>query len=177
MSLDLGGIAKGYAGDRVLDIIRGFDIEAILISLGGNVSVYGRKPGGASYRVAIADPGNRQEYLGVLTADDTDVVTSGGYERFFEQDGKVYIHIMDPATARPAESDLRSVSVIDPDGLKGDVLSTALFVMGKDAAIKYWSERRDFGLVLAVSSDEVLVSRNLQGVFAVSEGKSVTYFD
>lgn len=176
MSLDLGGIAKGYAGDRVLEIIREYDIDAALISLGGNVSVYGRKPDGSSFRVAIKDPVDGNSYLGVLSAYDTDVVTSGGYERFFERDGKVYIHIMDPGTGRPAESDLLSVSVIDKNGMKSDILSTALFVMGKDEAIRYWKEHGDFGLVMATSSGEVLVSKNLKGLFTVTKGKSVTYF-
>jgi len=147
-----------------------------LISLGGNVSVYGRKPDGSSFRVAIKDPVDGNSYLGVLSAYDTDVVTSGGYERFFERDGKVYIHIMDPGTGRPAESDLLSVSVIDKNGMKSDILSTALFVMGKDEAIRYWKEHGDFGLVMATSSGEVLVSKNLKGLFTVTKGKSVTYF-
>ncbi|MBN1892304.1 MAG: FAD:protein FMN transferase [Clostridiales bacterium] len=177
MSLDLGGVAKGYAGDRVAEVIRQYDIEAALINLGGNITVYGRKPNGDPYRVAIADPEDRKTYLGAIKADNIHVITSGGYERFFEQDGKTYIHIMDPKTAQPARSDILSVSVIDPSGLRSDVLSTALFVMGREEAIRYWSEHRDFGLVIKTIDDEVLVSVNLRGTFIASEGKSVTYFE
>lgn len=177
MSLDLGAVAKGYAGDRVLQIIRQFEIEAALINLGGNVTVFGSKPNGDPFRVAIKDPENGGAYLGILEADDTHVITSGGYERFFERDGKVYIHIMDPETGRPVRSDLLSVSVIGTDGAKSDILSTALFIMGRDEAIRFWSDSRDFGLVLETVNREILVSKNLTGIFSVSEGKSVTYFD
>jgi thiamine biosynthesis lipoprotein len=177
MSMDLGAVAKGYAGDRVKEIIKQFDFETALINLGGNVTVIGRKPNGDLLRVAITDPENRQQYLGVLGSEDTHVITSGGYERFFEQDGKVYIHIMDPETARPAQSDLLSVSVIDSNGVRSDILSTALFVMGREEAIRYWSGHRDLGLVMAKVDGEVLVSKNLLGTFRVTEGKSVTYFD
>lgn len=177
MSMDLGAVAKGYAGDRVKEIIKQFDFETALINLGGNVTVIGRKPNGDLLRVAITDPENRQQYLGVLGSEDTHVITSGGYERFFEQDGKVYIHIMDPETARPAQSDLLSVSVIDSNGVRSDILSTALFVMGREEAIRYWSGHRDLGLVMEKVDGEVLVSKNLLGTFRVTEGKSVTYFD
>ncbi len=177
MSMDLGAVAKGYAGDRVREVIKQFDTEAALINLGGNVTVIGRKPTGTLFRVAITDPENRQQYLGALGSEDTHIITSGGYERFFERDGKVYIHIMDPDTGRPARSDLLSVSVIDPDGAGSDILSTALFVMGREDAIRYWGEHRDFGLVMATTDGEVLVSKNLLGSFSATEGKSVTYFD
>lgn len=177
MSLDLGGVAKGYAGDRVAEVIRQYDIEAALINLGGNVAVYGSRANGDSYRVAITDPDDRKAYLGAIEADDVHVITSGGYERFFEQDGKTYIHIMDPKTAQPAQSDLLSVSVIDSNGSRSDILSTALFVMGKERAIRYWKEYRDFGLVIKTVDGELLVSANLRGTFIVSQGKSVTYFE
>ncbi len=176
MSLDLGAVAKGYAGDCVIKIIQQFDVKSALINLGGNVTVFGSKPDGNGFRVAIKDPEDPEVYLGVLELKDTNIVTSGGYERFFESDGKVYIHIMDPETARPAQSDLLSVSVIDPDGTRCDILSTALFVMGKEEAIRYWEEHRDLGLVMATTDGEVLVSENLKDSFEVTGGKSVTYF-
>ncbi|NLW88763.1 MAG: FAD:protein FMN transferase [Clostridiaceae bacterium] len=177
MSMDLGAVTKGYAGDRVLAVIQQYDIESALINLGGNVTVFGKKKTGAPYHVAIADPENRGEYLGVLAAENQSIVTSGGYERFFESDGKVYIHIMDPETGRPAETDLLSVSVIDADGIKCDILSTALFVMGKDAAIGFWRENPDFGMILSDSSGTLFVSQNIKEEFSVADGKSVVYFE
>ena len=177
MSLDLGGIAKGYAGDRVLSILHDYDIESALINLGGNISTIGRRPSGSAFRIAIMDPEDRSKYLGTLAGADNHIVTSGGYERFFEKDGEVYIHIMDPQTARPAESDLLSVTVVGGKGIECDILSTALFVMGKDRAIEYWSAHRNFGLVLADSTGALYVSEDLEKAFTPTEGKVVTFFD
>lgn len=177
MSVDLGAIAKGYASDCVLEIMKGFDIDSALINLGGNVCVYGRKSSGEGFRVAIADPTHPTTYAGILEVSDLSIITSGGYERYFEEDGKRYIHIMDPKTGKPAESDLLSVSIVGPDGIRCDALSTALFVMGKEAAIEYWRDHRDFGCILVVSETEVLASRDLEGVFTVTEGKTLQFFD
>jgi thiamine biosynthesis lipoprotein len=177
MSVDLGAIAKGYASDCVLEIMKGFNIEYALINLGGNVCVYGKKSSGEGFRVAITDPTNPQSYAGILLISDLNVITSGGYERYFEEDGKRYIHIMDPATGMPTDSDLLSVSIVGPNGMQCDALSTALFVMGKEAAIQYWRDHRDFGCVLVVSETEVLVSRDLEGVFTVTDGKTLQFFE
>lgn len=177
MNVDLGAIAKGYASDCVLEIMKSFDIESALINLGGNVCVYGKKSNGEDFRVAITDPTNPNDYAGIVEASDLNIVTSGGYERFFEENGKKYIHIMDPQTGMPADSDLLSVSIIGTNGMQCDALSTALFVMGKDAAIQYWRDHRDFGCVLVVSETEVFASRDLEGVFTVTEGKTLQFFD
>lgn len=177
MSVDLGAIAKGYASDCVLEIMKGFDIDYALINLGGNVCVYGTKSDGAGFRVAIADPTEPGEYSGILEVSDLSIITSGGYERYFEENGKRYIHIMDPKTGEPADSDLLSVSIIGPDGMRCDALSTALFVMGKEDAIEYWRDHRDFGCILVVSEDEVWASRDLEGVFTVTDGKTLHFFD
>jgi thiamine biosynthesis lipoprotein len=177
MSVDLGAIAKGYASDCVLEIMKGFDIESALINLGGNVCVYGKKSNGEGFRVAIADPTHPTTYAGILEVSDLSIITSGGYERYFEKDGKKYIHIMDPYTGMPADSDLLSVSIIGPNGMRCDALSTALFVMGKEAAIEYWRAHRDFGCILVISETEVLASRDLEGVFTVTDGKTLDFFD
>ncbi len=177
MNVDLGAVAKGYASDCVLQIMKSYEIDSALINLGGNVCVYGAKSDGGKFRVAIADPEKPGAYTGILEIADLFVITSGGYERFFEENGKKYIHIMDPETGMPAESDLLSVSIIGPDGTRCDALSTALFVMGKEGAIGYWREHRDFECVMVVSGTEVLASRGLEGVFTVSDGKTLTFFD
>lgn len=178
MKLDLGGIGKGYASDRVQEVMREYDITAGLISLGGNVAVFGSKADGSPFRIAIADPGDPASYLGVLTATGVSVITSGGYERNFTENGKTYIHIMDPDTGRPAESDLASVSIITADGVQGDSLSTALFVMGRDRALDYWRGHRDFDFVLVTVSGEVLASDGLEGIFSLADGsRTLTMID
>ena len=102
--LDLGAIAKGYAADCLVDILRERGVKRASLSLGGNVYVYGKKPGGSLWSVAIRDPSKPGQNAFMLKTRDATVVTSGAYERFFEQDGKTYGHILDPATGFPAKS-------------------------------------------------------------------------
>lgn len=114
--LDLGGIAKGYAGDAVRTVLAEFGVTSAVIDLGGDVGLLGAKPDGSDWRVAVKDPADPSKFLGVLTAADTFVVTSGIYERGFEENGVRYHHIIDPKTGKPAESGLVSVTVMCGDG-------------------------------------------------------------
>jgi len=178
MELDLGGIAKGYASDKVQKVMHGFNITSALISLGGNVAVFGPKADGSLWKIAISDPQAPDSYIGVLQATDVSVITSGGYERNFTQGGITYIHIMDPATGSPVQTDLLSVSIISPDGVQGDSLSTALFVMGKDKAIAYWQAHKDFACVLVTTTGEVFASADIKDTFALLDTKgSLTFFN
>ena len=94
-----------------------------MVSLGGNIQAIGTKPDGSSWRVGIRDPkGSQQDYAGVLQVQNEAVVTSGGYERYFEEDGRTYIHIIDPRTGYPVENDLLSVTIVSPDGTLADGL-------------------------------------------------------
>lgn len=140
MEIDLGGIAKGYTSARIMDIYREHGVSSGLVSLGGNVQVMGRRPDGDPWRVAIQDPSGGDDYLGVLEAEDCAVITSGGYERYFEEDGVVYHHIIDPGTGYPADSGLVSVTIVSPDGTLADGLSTSLFLMGREEAKRYWQQ-------------------------------------
>lgn len=124
-SIDLGGIAKGYTSSRVIQIMKDCGIEHAIINLGGNVQVLGRKSDGSDWRVAIQNPDSESSYLGVLSTADKAVITSGGYERYFEQDGQVYHHIIDPQTGYPSESDLTSVTIVCSDGTTADALNEA----------------------------------------------------
>ena len=174
MAIDLGGIAKGYTSDQVQREMQKYDITAGMLSLGGNVAVFGDKSDGTRWKVAIADPNNPTSYLGILTTDAISVITSGGYERYFEKDGKRYIHIMDPATGKPAESDLVSVTIITKDGVQGDALSTALFVMGREKAIAYYRSHGDFLFVLEDSDGVIYIPSALAGDFVASDtGKEI----
>ena len=129
--LDLGGIAKGYAGDAVRTVLTEFGVTSAVIDLGGDVGLLGAKPDGSDWRVAVKDPADPSEFLGVLTAADTFVVTSGIYERGFEENGVRYHHIIDPETLMPSRY-WRSVTVVCADSGIADALSTALFLMPQD---------------------------------------------
>lgn len=161
--VDFGGIAKGYTSSRVMELYQEHGITSGMVSLGGNVQVLGEKPDGSAWRVGIQDPeGARGEQAAVLEVTDCAVVTSGGYERYFEEDGNTYIHILDPATGRPAEGDLASVTVISEDGTLADALSTALYIMGREEAVTYWREHEsEFEMVLITDQGAIFATEGI----------------
>ena len=133
--LDLGGIAKGYAGERMFECMAEHNVYAAVLDLGGDVALWGDKPNEA-WRVAIKDPASGMDYLGVLeTAGNRFVMTSGIYERYFEENGVQYHHVIDPQTRLPAESGLVSVTVVCESGVWADALATACCVMGEEKAM------------------------------------------
>ena len=181
--IDLGGIAKGYTADRVAEIFREHAVPRGKVELGGNILVIGDKPDGTAWRVGVQDPKHPDEADGlvcVLNLTDAFAVTSGSYQRYFEQDGKRYHHIIDPATGCPADSGLTSVTVV-ADSARGngtmcDALSTALFVMGEDKALDFWrSGVYDFQLVLVTEDGRVVVTEGLKDGFVEMEESGYTY--
>lgn len=187
-SIDLGAIAKGCAADRILEVLQEYEVPRANISLGGNVLAWGDRPDGTPWRVGIQDParvGEQNAFAGVLELTDAFAVTSGGYQRYFEQDGKTYHHIIDPATGHPADSGLRSVTVTAPaarkddwNGTMCDAFSTALFVMGEEKALEFWRERGAggaFDLVLVTEDGRVLVTEGLADLFTLDETSGYQY--
>ena len=165
MELDLGGIAKGYTGDRLMELFRENGVTSALLNLGGNVQALGSKPDGTPWRVAVQSP-EGEGYLGYLAISDQAVITSGGYERYFEdEDGTVYWHIMDPATGCPAKNGLISVTVVGEEGAYCDALSTALFVMGEEKAVSFWCAHGDFEMILVTEDGRLLVTEGLTDRF------------
>ena len=178
MAIGLGGIAKGYTGDRLLEIFKEYGVDGAIASLGGNIVIYGDKPSGQSWKVAIQDPEDSSSYVCVLALDDDlSIVTSGGYERYFEEDGVTYHHILDPDTGYPADAGLISVSIISADGTEADGLSTSLFVMGTEAAIEFWqtTEDYDFEMILVDSDGNIYISEGLVDSFSGDNTATVVY--
>lgn len=167
MAVDFGGIAKGYASSRVMDIFREYGISQGIISLGGNVQTLGKREDGNLWRIAIKDPEDSQQYLGIVEVSDEAVITSGGYERYFEENGENYHHIIDPATGYPADSGLISVTIVSSDGTLADGLSTSLYIMGLQMAEDYWREHEnEFEAVLVTESGEIVVTEGLARRFS-----------
>lgn len=166
VQIDLGGIAKGYTSSRIMDIYKEKGVTSGLVNLGGNAQVFGTKPDGSLWRVAVQSPDSEDEYLGVLETKDKAIITSGGYERYFEKDGVTYHHIIDPATGYPAENGLISVTIVSADGTLADGLSTSLFVMGKDKATNYWKAHSDeFDMILLTDDEKLYVSEGIKDSF------------
>lgn len=176
---DLGGIAKGYTSVRVMEIYEEYGITSGMVSLGGNIQVLNRKPDGSHWRVGIQDPAGEQgSVAAVLKAGNQAVVTSGGYERYFEEDGNTYIHILDPRTGYPAGGDLASVTVISEDGTLADALSTALYIMGREGAVSYWrTYGEDFELVLITQEGEIYATEGVSGQLEAEDGFRVVNRD
>lgn len=168
MEIDLGSVAKGYAGQLAAQMLRNSGVESALLNLGGNVQTVGAKPDGSPWQIGIKDP-QGEDAMMVLSVEDQAVVTSGGYERYFEQDGQTYWHIMDPSTGHPADSGLISVTIVGDEGVVCDGLSTALFVMGLEKAADLWAQSGDFEAVFVTASGEVYITEGLRDRFALTE--------
>ena len=168
MEIDLGSVAKGYAGQLAAQMLREHGVQSALLNLGGNVQTVGAKPDGSPWQIGIKDP-QGEDAMMVLSVEDQAVVTSGGYERYFEQDGQTYWHIMDPSTGHPADSGLISVTIVGDEGGVCDGLSTALFVMGLEKAADLWAQSGDFEAVFVTTSGEVYITEGLRDRFALTE--------
>ena len=173
MEIDLGSIAKGYAGQLAAQMLRERGVESALLNLGGNVQTVGAKPDGSPWQIGIKDP-KGEDAMMVLSIADQAVVTSGGYERYFEQDGQTYWHIMDPSTGRPADNGLISVTIVGDEGVVCDGLSTALFVMGLEKATDLWAQSGDFEAAFVLSSGEVCITEGLTDRFALTDSYADT---
>ena len=172
MELDLGAVAKGYTGDQLAELARGNGISSALLNLGQSTIVaVGSKPNGSPWRVGVRDPAG-EGYFAVVELEDMAMGTSGGYQRFFEEDGITYWHILDPETAAPARSGLSSVTVVAPSALTCDGLSTALFVMGLERGAQFWRDHPEleFEAILVTEDGEIYCTAGLTDRFSLAEG-------
>ena len=173
-SLDLGGIAKGYASRKAAEILKENGVTSALMSLGGNVRAVGSKPDGELWSIAITDPDDNSKNIGTLKVSDKAVITSGGYQRYFEENGQIYHHIIDTETGYPADSGLKSVTVVSDDDTLADALSTALFVKGLEKSVELYRENSSlFGAVFITNNSEIYLTDNLKDSFMSGQGFEV----
>ncbi len=155
MMLDLGGIGKGYAADAIKEYLLSKNVERAIINLGGNIYTIGRKSEDEAFKVGIMDPEESGKYILLIDAENISVVTSGAYERFFEQDGALYHHILDSNTGYPYETDLLSASIITDESTLADGLSTAVFAGGTSYA-KEIANKFSVSIVLYTKNHEII---------------------
>lgn len=137
MQLDLGGIAKGYIGDKLKEFYIEQGITSALLNLGGNIICIGNPPDKDYFLIGIKEPFSENNSITSVKAKNSSVVTSGVYERYFETDGHLYHHILDPDTGYPAQTDLYSVTILSENAMEADAISTSCLMMGLEKSKKW----------------------------------------
>jgi len=158
-ALDFGGIGKGFAAQKSVELLKESEVEAAILSLGGNVQTLGAKPDGSKWAIGIADPSAPNEHIAVVEFEGSmALVTSGSYQRYYEIGGEKYHHILNPKTGYPAENELASVTILTQNGTMADAFSTALFVMGLEKASEFWRSRNDFDAVFILKDGSIMAT-------------------
>lgn len=167
--IDLGAVAKGYAGDRLYHYLTENGVTSALLDLGGNIHAIGASPDGSPWRLGVRSPDGNGN-IAALEICDMAVVTSGGYERYFVgDDGNRYCHIIDPETGCPADSGLASVTIVGRQGALCDALSTAVYVMGAEKAESLWHQRHGFEMLLITSDGDMIITAGLKDKITPAE--------
>lgn len=164
--IDLGGIAKGYAADMVIEIYKEQGIKSAFINIGGNVLTLGSKPDGSPWNIGLQDPAKpRGQYIGVLNVVDQAVVTSGDYVRFFDEEGVRYHHILNPFTGYPANSDLFSVTIMAKYSIEADGLSTPVYSLGLKEGMELVNRRKDTEAIFITKDRRIVLTEGAAEIF------------
>ncbi len=161
MRIDLGGIAKGYAVDRAVELLKSRGYRNVIVNAGGDIRVSGRKTHGP-WVIGIQDSRDRSRILATINAEDISVATSGDYERYFVKEGKRYHHLLNPFTGFPARQ-CRSVTILADDSLSADGLATAVFVMGPKRGLRLIEVMEGVEGLIVSSEGEIIQSEGLRG--------------
>ena len=174
--IDLGGIAKGYIADKIIEFYKENNINSAIINIGGNIKVLGKKDHDSLWSVGIYEPKKHSEKcICSIEVEDKSVVTSGAYERAFIYKDELYCHILNPKTGYPIKSDLKSITVVSSESIDGDALSTPLFIMGKDKAYEFMKKHNISG-VMITNNDEIIITKDLLEGFKLFENYKVLAF-
>jgi FAD:protein FMN transferase len=167
--IELGGIAKGYVANQIIELYREMGVKSGLINLGGSVSLLGSRYNGEPWGVGIQSPNReRGKCLGVVLLSDTSVVSSGDYERFFLENNKMYHHILNPYNGYSARSELRSVTIVNPDSMLADVLATTVFILGLKKGMELINHFNGIEVIM-ITDDKIYLSQNLVNKFHLIE--------
>jgi len=158
--INLGGIAKGYTVERAVNLLRSRGIRHAIVTAGGDSRLLGDRRG-QPFMVGIRDPRNDAEVIVTIPLEDEAISTSGDYERYFEEDGKRYHHIIEPATGKPATS-VHSATIVGPDAVLTDALSTSVFVLGVDQGLRLIATLPDYEAIVIDAEGRLFYSDGLQ---------------
>lgn len=162
-AIDVGAIAKGYIADRLKEYLEDEGVKHAVIDLGGNVLTIGSKPDGSDYNIGIQKPFDENGTpITSVKVSDKSIVTTGIYQRYFEKDGKLYHHILDPQTGYPCENDLYSVSIITDSSATADALSTTCYLLGYEAGMKLINQLDNVDAIFITSDNKIHYSNNFQ---------------
>ena len=161
MRIDVGGIGKGYAADQAVMAMKRAGASGGVVGLSGDIKTFGRLPDGKTFPVGIRHPRREGEVLLFVDLQDEAISTAGDYERYFDQDGIRYHHILDPATLQPARG-CQSVSVVAKDGVLADGLDTGIFVMGPDRGMELVEHLTDVEAIIVDQAGKVYISSGLK---------------
>jgi thiamine biosynthesis lipoprotein len=164
MLIDPGGITKGYAADKAVEVLRKYGIRSGIVAIAGDIRTFGLKPDGTPWRIGIKNPrssGRDDDIMAVIGLSDMAISTSGDYERFFISDGRRYHHLLDPRTGHSAGG-CKCVSVIAKEGAFADSFATAIFVLGPEKGMKVL-QKLGFDGVIIDSQDGVYMTPGIRG--------------
>lgn len=171
-SIDLGGIAKGYAADEVYSILKNSGIKHAIINLGGNILTLGKKTDETNWRVGIQNPYEPTgTHMGIVEVVDQTVVTSGNYERFFIKDNIRYHHIIDTKTGYPADKGIISATIITNKSIDADALSTSVYTLGVEEGIKLIEGLQNVETIIITGDNKVYLTSGIEEKFTIVDGK------
>lgn len=169
MMIDLGGIAKGYTADAIASVLKDEGVKKAIIDLGGNVYAIGQKDKKDLWKIGIQNPQEtRGEIVGSVLIKDKSIVTSGIYERFIEENGKKYHHILSPSTGYPYDNDIAGVTIISDKSVDGDALSTSMFAMGIEKGLKFINSRSDIEAIFVTKDNKIYLSEGAKELFKLT---------
>lgn len=170
MVIDLGAVAKGYAGDRVKSYLESAGVKHAIIDLGGNVVTIGSKPDGTPWRIGIQSPErSRGDYVGVLKVTNEAVVSSGQYERYFDYKGKRYGHILSTTTGFPVDNGVTSTTIVTSSSTDADALSTSVFALGVKRGMALINSLKGVEGIILTSDKRVYLSRGIATDFKLAD--------
>ena len=170
MKIDLGGIAKGYAADKIYAYLKEENLESALINLGGNIYALGTKSNNQPFSIGIQDPTKaRGNSIGNIKISNKSVVTSGIYERYLEFNDKIYHHMLDPHTGYPFDNNLSSVTIVSDTSMICDALSTTTFGLGIEGGMRLIDDMDGVDAIFITKDKKVYLSKNLKGSFNLTD--------